>query len=161
MHPDLGYFVSDVERAGPYSMLAEARAVANGDPRFVGYLTSNSYSRGFPEYARAFNAAFLSLPALPSRVAANASSDPEVVVRSIPAGAHGTYYAVVNTGLAAKRGVKVLLYNGNGAGVTDAPTGANLMAPGGALTLDLGPCELRAIRVSAPAAPAARQTRRP
>ena len=79
----LGYFVADMEMAGPYSMLAEARAVANGDPSDIGYLSGNNFQRGFPEYARAFNTAFLSLPALPSVVVAGASSDKEVVVRQI------------------------------------------------------------------------------
>jgi hypothetical protein len=77
----MGYFCSDVDRAGPYCMMAEARAVANGDPRYIGYLNGNTMVRGFPQYVRAFNAAFLALPALPSKVLGNASSDPEVVVR--------------------------------------------------------------------------------
>lgn len=161
MHPALGYFVADVERAGPYVMLAEARAMANGDPRLIGYLASNSFNRGFPEYARAFNAAFLSLPALPSRVLPGASgADPAVVVRAIDAGKHGTYLAVVNTGLAAKKGVAVRLPAGAGAAVVDAPTGAALRSAGGALRLDLGPCEMRALRILPPAAPKAATTGR-
>ena len=55
----LGYFVCDVERAGPYSMMAEARAVAYGDPYYLGSLTANSNKRGFPQYVRRFHAAFL------------------------------------------------------------------------------------------------------
>jgi hypothetical protein len=35
---DVGYFVADFEEAGPYCMLAEARALANGDPRYIGYM---------------------------------------------------------------------------------------------------------------------------
>ncbi len=79
----LGYFVCDVERAGPYSMMAEARAVAYGDPFYLGSLTGNTNNRGFPRYVRRFHAAFLALPALPSRVLPKAASDPEVVVRAI------------------------------------------------------------------------------
>ncbi len=48
MSKKLGYFVTDVDHAGPYSMLAEARSVGYGDPRFIGYLSSNNFSRGFP-----------------------------------------------------------------------------------------------------------------
>lgn len=109
MSKRVGYFVSDVDRAGPYSVLAEARAVANGDPRTIGYLSSSSFNRGFPEYVRAFDAAFLALPALPSKVVSGASSDPEVVVREIPTAASGTYYAVVNVGLLDKKDVSVRL----------------------------------------------------
>ncbi len=143
MDKSLGYFVSDVDRSGPYSVLTEVRAVANGDPRFIGYLTSNSFSKGFPEYTRAFNAAFLSLPALPSRVVANASSDPEVIVRSIPAGKHGTYYAVANVGLLPKAKVSLTL---PAAGVIkDAVTG-KVVSPeksGPTLSLSMEPCQLR------------------
>jgi hypothetical protein len=140
----LGYFVSDTERAGQYSMLAEARAVANGDPRFIGYLMGNSYSRGFPEYVRAFNAAFLALPALPSTVAKDASPDPEVVVRIIKTPKHGTYLAVVNVALTDKKDVALALpVTGK---VTDAATGAALSAPNGKLVVSLYPGELRALR---------------
>lgn len=143
----LGYFVADVERAGPYSMLAEARAMAHGDPRFIGYLVGNSFARGFPSYARDFNAAFLSLPALPSRVVTGAASDAEVVVRLIDANRHGTWLAVVNTSLRAKKGVAVAL---PAAGkVTDAATGSPVAAPGGKLTLSLYPGQLRTFHVPA------------
>ncbi|MGD8238109.1 MAG: hypothetical protein PVH68_06120, partial [Armatimonadota bacterium] len=96
MHEELGYFVSDVELAGPFCMLAEARAVAYGDPRYIGYLSSSSFNRGFPEYVRAFNAAFLALPALPSEIVDDASPDPDIVVRAIATEDHGTYVAIVN-----------------------------------------------------------------
>jgi hypothetical protein len=139
----LGYFVSDVERAGPYCMLAEARAVANGDPRFLGYLMGNSCSRGFPEYVRAFNAAFLALPALPSAVAKEASPDAEVVVRAIKTPKHGTYYAVVNVAMTEKKEVALTLPAGT---LTDAATGAALKAANGKLTVTLYPGELRALR---------------
>lgn len=141
----LGYFVSDVERAGPYCMLAEARAVANGDPTILGYLMANSYARGFPEYVRAFNAAFLALPALASTLVPAASPDPEVVVRIIKTPKDGTYLAVVNTGFASKAGVAITLpARGN---LTDAATGMALAAAGGKLTLTMYPGELRALRI--------------
>jgi hypothetical protein len=148
MDKSLGYFACDMERSGPYSMLAEARAMAYGDPRYLAYLTSTTFNRGFPEYARAFNAAFLSLPALPSRVLPNASADPEVVVRALPAGRHGTYLAVVNTGLTAKKDVTLTLPAASP--VTDAATGVAVSARKvGALKLSLGPCELRALHLPA------------
>lgn len=139
MSKRVGYFVSDVDRAGPYSMLAEARAMAFGDPRYVGYLSSSNFGRGFPEYTRAFDQAFLALPALPSKVVAGAASDAEVVVRSIDAGTHGTYYAIVNTGLQSKTGVNVTIATSGTIHdlVTDKDFGA------GSLSLSLYPGELR------------------
>jgi hypothetical protein len=148
MDKSLGYFVSDVDRSGPYSVLTEVRAVAYGDPRFVGYLTSNSFSKGFPEYTRAFNAAFLSLPALPSRVVQNASTDPEIIVRAIPAGKQGTYFAVAHVGLLPKS--KVTLTLPVAGTVKDAVTGTIVSGnnTGRTLTLSLEPCQLRAFVVS-------------
>ncbi len=105
----LGYFVADIERAGPYCMMGEAMAMANGDPTEIGYLSGGNFGRGFPEYVRAFNTAFLSLPALPSRVVTGASNDPEIVVREIATQGKGTYYALVNTGLKAKTNVTIKL----------------------------------------------------
>jgi hypothetical protein len=141
----LGYFVCDVERAGPYCVLAEARAVAYGDPRFIGTLAAATYNRGFPEAVRRFNAAFLSLPALPSEVLAGAASDDEVIVRAIRTEEHGTWLAVVNVGLRAKDGVRIKL---PAAGkVTDAATGEALPARDSALVLDFAPCELRAVHI--------------
>lgn len=123
----LGYFVCDFEEAGPYSMLAEARALANGDPRFIGYMTANSFQRGFPEYARAFNQAFLALPSLPSSIVADASSNPQVVVRQIPTPKDGTWYAVVNTGMTDAMDVKISLKPGK---LTNYLTGEAVKADG-------------------------------
>jgi hypothetical protein len=135
----LGYFVVDMERAGPYSMMGEALAMANGDPTAIGYLSGNNFGRGFPEYARAFNTAFLSLPALPSRVVAGASNDPQIVVREIATQGQGTYYALVNTGMKAKTGVTLNL---PGAGqLVDAATRKPIAA--GAQTFY--PFELKAL----------------
>ena len=149
MHPDLGYFVSDMEHWGPYSLLAEARAMASGDPRLIGYLASSSWSRGFPQFARPFNAAFLSLPALPSRVVENAVSggNREIVVRAIATPKNGTYYAVVNTGLTTKPGVMLRLPVPKAGRVFDAATGAGIpLDKSGMVKLGtLGPCELRAL----------------
>jgi len=145
MEGKLGYFCADVERSGPYCMLGEARAMAHGDPRYIGYLASNCFNRGFPEYVRAFNTAFLALPALPSRILDDACSDPEVIVRAIDAKEHGTYLAVTNVGLESKENVTIHL---PAAGRTcDAATNTVLKTDGTSLRLSLHPCQLRALRI--------------
>ena len=144
MDGKLGYFVSDVERAGPYCMMAEARAMANGDPRYLGYLLSNTLARGFPEYVRAFNAAFLALPALPSTVAIGATADPEIVVRVIPASTHDTYVMAVNTGFTSKQDVSIRLPESGT--VTNAATG-RVLGPVSGLRLSFYPGQLYALHV--------------
>ena len=141
----LGYFVIDVERAGPYCMLAEAHAMARGDPRYLGYLASNRFNRGFPEYVRRFNAAFLALPALPSTLAGGACDDPDITVRTIPTKAHGTYFAIVNTALRSKPAVLIRLPAPGR--VTDATTGRQISPAGKTLKLNFHPCQLRALHV--------------
>ena len=143
--PKLGYFCVDVERAGPHCMMAEAMAMANGDPRYLGYLTGRTYARGFPQYVRNFNTAFLSLPALPSTRLPTASSDQQVVVRSMSTDEFGTYLAVVNAGATSRDAVQITLPQGGT--VTDAATGEQLNAPGGKLQLNLYPWQLRAIHI--------------
>jgi hypothetical protein len=146
MEGKVGYFVSDMERAGPYCMLSEVRAMAHGDPRYIGYLSAASFNRGFPQHVRAFNAAFLSLPALPSVVDEGACEEANVVVRTIEAGEHGIYLAVVNVGIEALEDVRVRLPRADGQ-VTDAATGEALASPDGVVRLSLGPCSLRALHV--------------
>jgi hypothetical protein len=140
----LGYFVCDVERAGPYSMMAEARAIAHGDPYYLGSLPGNTNNRGFPRYVRRFHAAFLALPAMPSSVVPGAASDPEVVVRAIRTEKHGTYLAIVNTGFQAKKDLSVSVPAG---AVQDAVTGERVPVAGGKLTLALDPAQLRTLHV--------------
>ncbi|MDA3874981.1 MAG: hypothetical protein PF795_13615 [Kiritimatiellae bacterium] len=140
----IGYFVTDFERTGPFIMLAEARAMANGNPTHIGYMASNNFNRTFPQYVRAFNAAFLSLPALPSEVVPGAASDPEVVVRRIDAGGHGTWLAVVNPGYRSKNVTVKLPVAGS---VTNAATGEAVSVSGGRVTLYLYPCQLVALRI--------------
>jgi hypothetical protein len=144
MEKSLGYIASDVEYAGPYIMLSEARAMAYGDPRYIGYLAASSFNRGFPEYVRAFNAAFLSLPALPSQVMSNASSDANVVVRSIKTARNGTYLALVNVGLESKSVSITLPTTGK---VVDAATGKALAVTNGKLQLSFYPCELKSVHI--------------
>ncbi|HSV75311.1 MAG TPA: hypothetical protein VLH79_16265 [Chthonomonadales bacterium] len=156
----LGDYLSDVERTGPHSVLAEARLVANGDPFYIAYLHGNTHSRGFPEYVRRFHAAFLALPALPSVRLPDACADPEVVVRHIatPGGLHGDYFVVVNTGLTPKARVTIRLPVARP--LTDAATGrpvASRAASGGrTVTLSLDACEVRSLH-AAPAAAGARR----
>ena len=145
----VGYFVANTNLAGPYTMLGEACAMAYGDPRYIGYLSGDSYNRGFPQYVRNFNAAFLALPALPSAVVPNAANNANVIVRSIDAGEHGTYLAIVNVGFTAADNVTVTLPTTGT--VTDAATGQAITATGGTITVSLYPCQLQAVRI-APAA---------
>lgn len=144
----LGYFVTDMERTGPFVMLAEARAMANGNPRTIGYLAANSFNRGFPQYVRNFNAAFLALPALPAPRVEGVSPDADVVVRKINAGPHGTYYAVVNTGYQSKK--NLLLKLPSGGRVVNAATGEVLPSTSAGVSLDLYPCQLVALHVPKP-----------
>ena len=144
MEKSLGYIASDVEYAGPFCMLGEARAMAYGDPRYLGYLAASSFNRGFPEYVRRFNAAFLSLPALPSEIVPGASSDPNVVVRVIKTPANGTYFAIVNTGFQDSKVTVTLSTKGK---ATNAATGQALTTVDGKLTMTLYPCELRSVHL--------------
>ena len=147
----LGYFVCDIERAGPYCMLTEVLAMAHGDSTYIGYLVGSNFNRGFPEYVRAFHAAYLALPALPSRVLEGASSDLEVVVRAIETEAHGVYLAVVHTGYEAKARVALRLPQDlipHGWHVRDAVTGHTLPVTDGRITLDLAPCSLQTLRAT-------------
>jgi len=141
----LGYFVCDVELAGPYCMMAEALAVANGDPTQIAYLTGGNYGRGFPQYVRDFNANYLALPAMPSQVLEGAASQPDVVVRAIDAGEHGVYLAVVNTGFEPVQGVTVTLPKAGA--VKRLATGEAVAVNGGKVTLDLGACSVVALGV--------------
>ncbi|GAB4139288.1 hypothetical protein [Thermopirellula anaerolimosa] len=141
--PKLDYFVADIEHAGPFCMAAEALAVANGDPWFIGYLTGNSLARGFPEHVRAFNQAFLSLPALPSEVVSGLASDAAIVVRRIEAADYGTYFALVNTDCRVKPGVVVRLPEGT---YENTVSGEILDAAQAVLTHDFAPYELWTVR---------------
>jgi len=136
----LGYFVADIERAGPYCMMAEALAMANGDPTMIGYLVGCNFGRAFPEYVRNFNASFLALPALPSNILRDVSDNPAIVVRAIETAAHGTWHSLVNTALNAVDATITL----PGKDITDAVTGEPIPANGSELTATFYPCELKA-----------------
>jgi hypothetical protein len=141
----LGYFVADIERAGPYCMLAEALAVAHGDPTWIGYLVGGNFGRGFPTHVRDFNANFLALPALSSNVVAGAASDGEVVVRRIDTDQHGTWIAVVNTSLHEKPDLTVAMMPAGR--VTDAVSGHEVPTVDGKIRIRMAPCQLRSFRV--------------
>ncbi len=142
--PKLGYFVADIERAGPFCMMAEAVAVANGDPTMIGYLASNNFGRGFPAYVRDFNANFLALPALPSERLDGAASDPAVVVRAIRTQQHGTYLAVVNT---ARTPRQVTVQIPAAGPATLLASGDPLAVQDGRIKLTLRPFQLVAVGV--------------
>ena len=141
----LGYFVADMEKAGPYCMMAEAVAMANGDPTMIGYLSGGNFGRGFPKYVRNFNQAFLSLPAMPSKRLKGVSSDPEVVVREIKTPKNGTYYSIVSTGMKEKKNVTISLpAKGK---VIDAAIGKPMKANNGKVKLSFYPYQLHSILV--------------
>jgi hypothetical protein len=139
------YVACQMERAGPYSLLEKVRAVAYGDPTYLGALEGNTLSHGFPEYVRDFNAAFLALPALPSTILTGATVTPDVVVRSIPTPKNGTYLLVANVGLAAQPKVTIKL-PAKGT-ITNAATGESLAtsADGTSLTLAMGSSQMKAL----------------
>ena len=142
----LGYFCMDMERVGPYIVLPEVNAMANGNPTQIGYLSSNNFNRLSPNFVRRFNAAFLALPALPSEVVEGAASDDRVVVRRIDAGEHGVYYAIVNPGYEAIEEVRIDLPD-NGE-VINAGTGDSIARTGsGSILLNVDRCELIALHL--------------
>jgi hypothetical protein len=139
MSGHFGYFVSDVERSTPYTMLVEVKGVANADPYWIGYLSSNSFNTGAPQDLRRFNAAYLAWPAQPSLKVAAASGTSGVIVRDMVTSA-GKFVAVFNTDMAAKTGVQITLSAtrmGSVSSVQDRVTLQNLAVTGGKLTLDL------------------------
>ena len=141
----LGYFVCDFEVAGPYCVLPDARAVAYGNPTYIGYLSSNNFNRGFPAYVREFNANFLALPALPMADEAGATTEDDVVVRSITTANDGTWLAIINVGLEDLEDVEITLpVSGT---VTDAVTGSAITVSYGKITLDLWPGRLKSIHI--------------
>lgn len=137
-----GYLSVAVERNGPYSVIAEARALANGNPVNIGYLEASSMSRGFPAYVRRFNQALLSLPALPLSTATGMADNAEVVVRKTAATVNGTYYAVINPTLRDKAQVTVTFPASK---VTDLLTQTTHAV--NALRMDLYPGEVRTFLV--------------
>ena len=145
----LGYFVSDVNMAGPYGMLAEARAMAYGNPYYIGYLASSNYNRGFPQYVRNFNAAFLALPALPAVELEGATTNYQIVVREIDAGDYGKYYYAVNTGMLSAPAFTITLdYSPTPGTVKNLVTGEDLMVAGNIiLAPEMYPGEMLSFRV--------------
>ena len=112
----------------------------------------NETSRGFhtgttlgdalhSKYVREFNANFLALPALPSERLKDACDDKEVVVRAIRTPAHGTYFAVVNTGFGSKHRATVRLPVQSE--VQEAISGKRLTTQDGTASVDLYPFQLR------------------
>ncbi len=139
MSGHFGYFVSDVERSTPYTMLVEVKGVANADPYWIGYLASNSFNTGAPQDLRRFNAAYLAWPAQPSLKVPTASSTSGVIVRDMVTSA-GKFVAVFNTDTTAKTGVQITLSAtrmGFVSSVQDRVTLQNLPVTAGKITLNL------------------------
>lgn len=138
-----GYFVADVERAGAFCVIPEVRAVAFGDPTRLGYLTANTFQHGFPEAVRAFNSAYLALPALPSELIQQAKYGKEYV-RKIETPKNGTYYAVCSLEFTASD----VRADGLKPGVlTDCVTGETFRVPkDGSVVIPMRPMSLRSFR---------------
>ncbi|QQE10334.1 hypothetical protein JD969_12565 [Planctomycetota bacterium] len=146
MHKDLGYFVTDVERHGPFVMMAEAMSLANGDPRYIGYMVSSNFNRGFTKYVRDFNMNFLALPAVPSEVISSAANNEAVVVREYKTDSHGTWYAIINTSM---QPVEAININLSAKGTTTfAATGKPVNLQASVLELDLYPYQVVSIHVA-------------
>lgn len=146
MSGHFGYFVSDVDRATPYTMLAEVRALAEGDPFWLGYLSSNSFNTGAPQDLRRFNRAYLAWPAVASTKVTTAVSDPEVIVREISTASQGKFVAVFNTGMTAKTAVQIDFTKtnfGSPATVSDRVSGASVILNAGKLTTNLQVADFR------------------
>lgn len=139
----VGYISVDSDRAGDHLMLQQARAMAYGDPRNIGYLSGSSFSTWNPEVMRRFNQAYLALPALPSKVVTGACADPDVVVREIPTQGKGTYYFVVNTSMEGKKNVTIKLPGVKEA--IDLVSGAKIAAA--PLKLDMDSAQLNSYHV--------------
>lgn len=138
----IGYHCVDMELAGPACVLQEVQAVANGDPRWLGTLNGMSLTRGFPEYVRAFNSAFLALPALPSTVLENVNAE-NVVIRVIDGGPKGQWFAACNTGYTTAKVTVKLPGRGR---LTNAVSGDAITERSGSVTLELPPCSLTALQ---------------
>jgi hypothetical protein len=148
-----GYFVTNMEANGPYSMLPEARALAAGNPYHLGYLSSNLYNRGFPGYARAFNANYLALPALPMDRVEGYTSDARVVLRRIVTPNHGIWIAAINIGFEDQHQVKVT-FPYSGCSIRRAVDGGTVeVDDANAVTLDLYPGQLITWHLSGEAVP--------
>ena len=137
-----GYLSVAVERGGPYSVIAEARALANGNPINIGYLESSSMSRGFPAYVRRFNQALLSLPAIPLSSVGGVSDNGQVIVRKTAVTVNGTYYAAVNPSLQPQSQVTLTFPTANVKDLLTQTTHANSK-----LKMDFYPGEVRTFLV--------------
>jgi hypothetical protein len=149
MSGHFGYFVSDVERGTPYTMLAEVKGVANADPYWIGYLSSNSFNTGAPQDLRRFNAAYLAWPAEPSLKVMAASAVSGVIVRDMVTTA-GKFVAVFNTTMQPKTAIQIDLAAtrlGSVSSVQDRVTLNNFPVTGGKLTLDLSVADFRVFYV--------------
>ncbi|MFH1477497.1 MAG: hypothetical protein ABIH24_08430, partial [Verrucomicrobiota bacterium] len=88
---------STIEHAGPFCMMEEILSMVHADPTRIMENMWQPLQRGFPEYARAFAAAYLALPAMPSEVLADAVQprDDAIVVRQYKTD-YGIYLAVIS-----------------------------------------------------------------
>ncbi len=137
---NIGYFCADIERAGPFCMMSEAIAMITGNPTVIGYLSGTDYHRGFPEYVRNFNAAFLSLPALPSEPLKDVCADKRIAVRQIKTENQGTYVYAVNVSYDNLQNIQIKLPAGKE--YYNAATGQKLSTQDGTVSASMYPYKM-------------------
>lgn len=98
-----GYFATYVDRGGEHTMLAEARAVANADPTWLGYLASTCSAAQRPSKCARVQRCVSVASRARQQAHRGSSSDPAALVRAIETPSNGTYYAIVNTAMTTKR----------------------------------------------------------
>ena len=126
-------------------MMAEALAMANGDPTMIGYLLRRQLRPRLPA-VRARVQRQLPRPARAAeRAAVGRLRRPGGGRPRDPHAGHGTYLAVVNTGFNAK-GRSLIRLPAPGK-VTEAVSGKSLEAREGVVELALHPFELRSLRI--------------
>ncbi|MBU0716081.1 MAG: hypothetical protein KJ964_12055 [Verrucomicrobia bacterium] len=145
-----------IEHAGPFCMMEEVLSMANADPLFIMENKCEPLERGFPQYARAFAAAYLALPAMPSEILADAvePQDKEIIVRQYKTD-YGTYLAVINRAFDLKERkitVTVKVPSADVASVLDLVTGKPVdFKPAGAkkmrFTVITRPMQLQSFRI--------------
>lgn len=141
----LGYFCGQFDRAGKFGPMAEVQSVIYGDPRYIGYLAPVNFGRLFPEYYRAFNQAFLALPAIASYRLAGVSENANIQARTYPTNGLGTYFAVANLGFTDLEDVEISLPGATE--VENRVTGEIYKAEDGKIKLDFYAGQLYALYV--------------
>ncbi|MFH1904448.1 MAG: hypothetical protein ABIK53_02840, partial [bacterium] len=149
------FIIGAIEHAGPFSMMEEVASMAHSDPFYIMDGMWEPVRRGFLKSARDFSVAFLSLPAIPSKVLTTAviPKDKDIVVRQYNTD-FGTYLAIINKAFDLKeKSITLTLYPecGKVEKVVDLVSGKSLPfenVPGNAISFSykIGPMQLKSLR---------------